>query len=321
MFSVEDRERLYSLADVVWGKDEKMPEAEIARVASDVVAVVSAEWRHGDLARFPKLTAFLEVSGGHPPPSRFDYKTAFARSIRVLSCAPAFAPGVAEMALGLALACAREIAWTDGGFRATDREPNWSHTELGDAFTLFDKPVGFIGFGSLARSLKPLLEPFRAPIQVYDPWLTDTYLRTQGVTPVDLDTLLTSSRFIYVLAVPSSSNRAFLNRAKLEMIRPDAVLLLMSRAHVVDFDALTELLAQQRFRAGIDVFPTEPLELDHPIRQLPNVVLSSHRAGTSREIIQNIGRLVVNDLEAILAGKVPQEMQAGQPEFLRLRGD
>lgn len=321
VFSPADRERLYSIADVVWGKDEPMPDDEIANVASEVVAVVSGHWHHGDFARFPKLTAFLEVGGGHPSPANFDYKTCFERNIRVLSCAPAFGPTVAEMALGLALACAREIAWTDGGFRAPDREPNWSHSDLGDAFTLFDKPVGFIGFGSLARSLKPLVEPFRGPIQVYDPWLTDTYLRTQGVAPVDLDTLLQTSRFIYVLAVPTSANKAFLNREKLEMIRPDAVLLLMSRAHVVDFDAMTDLLVQGRFRAGIDVFPTEPLDLAHPLRKLRNVVLSSHRAGAIREGIQNIGHLVVNDLEAIVEGKIPQQMQAAQPEFLRLRGD
>ncbi|MDX2055825.1 MAG: NAD(P)-dependent oxidoreductase [Polyangiaceae bacterium] len=321
VFSDADRERLYSIADVVWGKNEPMPDAEIAKVAKEVVAVVSGRWRHGDFSRFPKLTAFLEVGGGHPSPADFDYKTCFERSIRVLSCAPAFGPTVAEMALGLALACARDIAWTDGGFRAADREANWSHTDLNDSFTLFDKPVGFIGFGSLARSLKPLVEPFRGPIQVYDPWLTDTYLRTQGVTPVDLDTLLKTSRFIYVLAVPTSANKHFLNREKLEMIRPDAVLLLMSRASVVDFDALTDLLVKKRFRAGIDVFPVEPLDRDHPIRKLPNVVLSSHRAGAIREGIQNIGHLVVNDLEAIVAGKVPQQMQVAQPEFIRLRGD
>ncbi len=321
VFSPADRERLHSLADVIWAKNEPMPDEEIAKVASEVVAIVAGHWHHGDFSRFPKLTAFLEVGGGHPSPAHFDYKSAFARSIRVLSCAPAFAPTVAEMALGLALASAREIAWTDGGFRAADREPNWSHSDLGTTFSLFDKPVGFIGFGSLARCLKPLLEPFRGPLQVYDPWLTDTYLRTQGVTPVDLDTLLKTSRFIYVLAVPTSANKHFLNREKLEMIRPDSVLLLMSRAHVVDFDAMTELLAQNRFRAGIDVFPEEPLAKDHPLRKLSNVVLSSHRAGAIREGIQNIGTLVVNDLEAIVAGKVPQQMQAAQPEFIRLRGD
>jgi phosphoglycerate dehydrogenase-like enzyme len=225
------------------------------------------------------------------------------------------------MGLGLALACARQIAWTDAAFR--DHEPNWSNTsfdtEIGTPFTLYNKQVGFIGFGGLARSLKILLGPFQCPIQVYDPWLTDVYLRTQGVTPVELDTLLGTSRFVFVLAVPSTSNQALLSREKLSMIRQDAVLLLLSRAHVVDFDALTELLAQGRFRAGIDVFPTEPLPPDHPIRKLKHAVLSSHRAGAIGEGLLNIGRMVADDMEAICNGLVPQEMQTAQPEFIRMR--
>jgi phosphoglycerate dehydrogenase-like enzyme len=322
IFTEVDLARLHAVADIVWGKDEPMPEAEVDRVCHEVVAVIAGTWRHGDVARFPKLRAILEVSGGFPSPQGLDYEACFRRSIRVLSCAPAFGPAVAEMGLGLALACARQIAWTDMAFR--HGEPNWSHTtfptEIGDTFTLYGKQVGFIGYGGLARALHPLLKPFDCPIQVYDPWLTPAYLRTQGVTPVDLDTLLATSRFIYVLAVPTVSNQALLDRTKLSLIRPDAVLLLLSRSHVVDFDALTDLLAAGRFRAGIDVFPQEPLPKDHPIRRVKHAVLSSHRAGAMNESLQNIGRIVADDLEAICSGLVPQRMQAAQPELIRLRG-
>ena len=245
IFSRGDLARVYAAADIVWGKDEPMPPEEIEPVREDVEVIIAGGWRHGDVNRFPKLRAILEVSGGFPSPQVLDYASCFARSIRVLSCAPAFGPAVAELGLGLALACARQIAWTDTAFRYG--EPNWSHTkfptEIGDTFTLYGKQVGLIGFGGLARALLPLLRPFGCPIQVYDPWLTPAYLRTQGVEPTDLDTLLSTSRFIFVLAVPGAGNKAFLNRDKLELIRRDAVFLLLSRAHVVDFDALTELLA------------------------------------------------------------------------------
>ena len=322
IFTDADLARLHAAADIVWAQDEPMPEAEIDKVRADVVAIITGSWRQGDVARFPKLRAILEVGGGFPSPQSLDYAACFSRSIRVLSCAPAFGPMVAEMGLGLALACARQIAWTDTAFRYG--EPNWSHTsfptEIGDTFTLYGKQAGFIGFGGLARALQPLLKPFDCPIQVYDPWLTPAYLRSQGVTPVDLDTLLATSRFIYVLAVPATSNKALLSREKLSLIRPDAVFLLLSRSHVVDFDALTELLAAGRVRAGIVVFPQEPLPKDHPIRRVKHAVLSSHRAGAMNESLQNVGRFVADDLEAICRGLVPQKMQVAQPEFIRLRG-
>jgi phosphoglycerate dehydrogenase-like enzyme len=322
IFSPDDLARVHSAASVVWGRDEPIPEAELAKVAPDVEIIVTAQWRHGDLDRFPKLRAILEVSGGFPSPETLSYPTCFRRGIRVLSCAPAFGPTVAEMALGLAIAAARQIAWTDRKFRSG--EPNWSHTafntEIGEPFTHYGKQVGFIGFGGLARALRPLLAPFACPLQVHDPWLTDTYLRREGVTPVGIETLLSTSRFIYVLAVPSAENRAFLDRSRLELIRPDSILVLMSRAHVVDFDALTEMLLAGRFRAGIDVFPKEPIATDHPIRRAEHAVLSSHRAGAIAEGVQSIGRVVADDVEALAAGRVPFAMQHAQPEFIRLRG-
>lgn len=322
IFSRADLARVHAAADIVWGQDKPMPPEEIEKVREEVVAVIAGTWRHGDVNSFPKLRAILEVSGGFPPPHALDYAACFARGVRVLSCAPAFGPAVAEMGLGLALACARQIAWTDRAFRSG--EPNWSHTkfttEIGDTFTLYGKPVGLIGYGGLARSLQPLLAPFGCSIQVYDPWLTPAYLRTEGVTPVELDALLASSRIIFVLAVPAASNRALLNREKLSLIRRDAVFVLLSRAHVVDFDALTEMVAAGRFRAGIDVFPEEPLPKDHPLRRTQHAVLSSHRAGAMHEALQNIGRLVTDDLEAICSGLAPQRMQNAQPEFIRLRG-
>ena len=94
----------------------------------------------------------------------------------------------------------------------------------------------------------------------------------------------------------------------------------MSRSHLVDFGALTEMLVAGRFRAGVDVYPEEPLPRDHPIRQAKHVVLSSHRAGAIGEALLNIGRLVTNDVEAICQGLMPRYMQVAQAEFIRLRG-
>ena len=322
LFTTEDIARLRDTVEVCWARDEPMPESEIEKVREEIVAVITGRWRYGDISRFPNIRAVLEVSGGFPSSEVLDYEVCFSGNIRVLSCAPAFGPAVAEMGLALALACCRQVAWTDAAFR--EGAPNWSHTsfetEIGSPFTLYGKQVGFIGFGGLARSLKPLLEPFKCPIQVYDPWLTDSYLQTQGVTPVDLDTLLTTSRVIFVMAIPTTSNQALLDRERLSLIQPEAVFLLLSRAHVVDFEALTELLQQGRFRAGIDVFPEEPLPADHSIRKVKYAVLSSHRAGAIGEALLNIGRLVANDIEAICNGLVPQEMQVAQPEFIRMRG-
>jgi phosphoglycerate dehydrogenase-like enzyme len=313
IFSPDDLIRLHELVEVVWGRDEPMPLDDARAALEDAVAVVSAGWRYGALlddAR--RLRAIIDVAGGFPP--TLDYETCFARGIRVLTAAPGFGPQVAEMALGMALAASREIVAGDRAMRAG--EERWLHAGNATTFQLYGQPVGMIGYGSIARSLHPLLAPFGCPIMVYDPWLGPGYLRSQGVEPVALELLLSTSQIIFVLAAPSAENRALLGHELLARIQRGAVLVLVSRAHVVDFDALTDFVLEGRFKAAIDVFPIEPLPPDHPIRRAPGAVLSAHRAGSVREGLWELGRLVVDDLEAIARGLPPQRLQLAQPELV-----
>lgn len=313
IFSNADRARLDEVAEVVWGKDEPMPLADATNALVEAEAVVCANWRYGDaLYDAPKLRAILTVSGGFP--LDFDYDYCFDQRIRVLSVAPAFGPQVAEMALVMAIAASRDLVGGDRAMR-NGSEQYLHHGNI-DTFSLFNQPVGFIGYGGLANALQPLLQPFGCAISVYDPWLSPGYLQRQGVTPVDLDTLLAQSRVIFVLAVPSSENRALLSREKLAMIQPGAVLVLISRAHVVDFDALTELVLAGRFCAAIDVFPQEPLDPNHPIRTAEGAILSAHRAGSVVESMWDLGEMVVDDLEAIALGVPTRRMQLAEPELV-----
>ena len=314
LFSPADRERLERTVEVVWGRDEPMPVEEAILELETSDAVVCTSWRYGELGEnFPNLRAIVDVSGGFP--TELDYETCFLRGIHVLSAAPGFARQVAEMSLGLALASSRGIVAADRAMRAGTEQ--WLGSGNRESFLLFDKPVGLLGFGSIAQALKPLLQPFGCRISAHDPWLGDGYLRSCGVEPVGLETLLTDSRVIFVLAAPSTENRALLSRELLQRIQPDAVLVLMSRAHVVDFDALTELVSAGRFRAAIDVFPAEPPALDHPIRRAEGAVLSPHRAGSVPEGFWELGQLVVDDLEMLARGLPPRRLQPAAREVVR----
>ena len=315
IFCTEDLDRLNDIADVVWGRNEPMPKAELESARGDVFAVIAGNWRHGSPREMPKLRAILEVGGSLPRPKALDYAYCFSHGIRVLSCSPAFGPPVAEMALTMALASARKIIEGHNGFLTG--EETYLHEGNVGTFSLSGQTVGFIGFGGLARALKPLLAPFDCAIRVYDPWLPDSYLRNQGVQPCGLDELLASSRVIFVLAIPLPSNKGLLDRARLEHIQPGSVLVLISRAHLVDFDALTELVSAGRFRAAIDVFPTEPVPMDHPIRKAPGTILSGHRAANVPQALHAIGKMVVDDLEALIAGLPPTGMLVAQPEIVQ----
>ncbi len=314
LFAPEDWQRLTGLAEILWAKDEPLSGETFAAITPELTVIVTCGWRFGTLDALPNLRANLEVGGSHPSPQLLDYTACFQHNIRVLSCAPVFGPVVAEMALGLAIAAGRGIVEGDRLMRSN--EERYSRAGNQNTFTLYGKRVGFIGYGGLVRSLQPLLVPFGCEILVYDPWLPAAYLQRQGVTPTYLDNLLATCRVIFVLAVPSAENRGLIDRRRLELIQPDAVFLLISRAHLVDFDALVELVNQDRFLAAIDVYPDEPVPVNHPVRWSQNTILSSHRAGHVPEDFRAIGRMVVDDLEAILHDLPPTQMQSAQPELV-----
>lgn len=320
IFTQEDLQRLGNTVEVIWGKDEEMPEkawTQSKKEASILIGVPRYGVGDVDENAAPHLKAIMEVGGGHPRHGAVDYEICFRRSIRVLSCAPAFAKMVAELALGHALAALRNIV--DADRRMRQGEEKWGWRGQADICTLYNASVGIIGYGNLARELRLLLAPFNCKLHAYDPWLPDTHLEQQGIKPMALEELLQMCDVSFVLAIPTQENRELLTREKLEQIKPGAVLVLASRSHLVDFDALIEFANAGRFRATIDVYPEEPPPLDHPVRDTENTVLTCHMAGAIDHALYNIGNMVTDDVEAIAAGLPPIRMQVAQPEFIARR--
>ena len=314
IFSATDLERLHACCEVIWGKNHRAPRELVNAHRGEFFAVVAPTWRYGELSSMPNLKAILEVGGRHPSADVLDYDYCHEHRINVLSCAPAFGPMVAEMALGMVIDAAREITLGHNAFTSGEEAYLWNGNQ--DTFTLYGKRVGLIGVGGLCNALMPLLRAFDVEFVGYDPWRTDKFIRSRGIEPVKLEELLATSDVIYVLAIPSRENKSFLNREKLLHVQKHAIFALISRSHLVDFDDLTDLLYEKRFRAVIDVFPEEPMPKDHPIRAAPNVLLSAHRAGSVKEDSNLIGKYVVDDLEALVQGLPAWRMQKAEHEVV-----
>ncbi|HET8755710.1 MAG TPA: hydroxyacid dehydrogenase [Solirubrobacteraceae bacterium] len=303
--------RLEALGPLVVHEDGRMPDAMVDEHLAEAVAIVGqTAMPAARLERAPKLRAIVNVEGNFLP--NVDYEAALARGVHVLNASPAFALPVAEMALGMAIDLARGISAADRAMR--DRTETYGLDGNAAAFLISASPVGIVGYGDLGRELHRLLAPFHCPVKVYDPWVPDLLIERAGAQPLSLDDVLASSKVIFVFAAVTAENEGFLGRAQLERIRPGSVLLLMSRAGVVDFDALVELVGAGRFAAATDVFPDEPVAPDDPVRGLDGMLLSPHRAGGMREAFLEIGRLVAADLELVLRGLPPQACKRAERE-------
>ena len=262
------------------------------------------------LERAPNLRAIVNVETNFL--QNVDYETCFARGIHVLAPSSAFARPVAEMALGMAIDLCRGVTGADRAMRA-GRE-KWLLEGAEGCFSLYGQPVGLVGFGDLARAFVPLIQPFGCPIKAYDPWVSDHFMRQTGVAAASLEEVLRTSRVIVIFAAVTSENQHFLGKREFEMIAPGAVVLLMSRAAVVDFPEFLRQVATGRFRAATDVFPIEPAPLDDPSRSTEGLLLSPHRAGALPDSLFEIGRQTVADAELILRGLPPLSCRRAQRE-------
>ena len=132
--------------------------------------------------------------------------------------------------------------------------------------------------------------------------------------------LFSRSRVVFVLSPPTTENTGRSVATCFEAMAPRLVLVLVSRAAVVDWPALLDAAASGRIRAAIDVFPEEPIPPGERARTTPGTILSAHRAGNVPEIWREVGEMVATDLEAVLAGREPTRMQAADPATVaRLR--
>jgi phosphoglycerate dehydrogenase-like enzyme len=312
IFEPDDLRRLHALGEVVVHADgSRLAAADLeAALARAKVVIGQVDLPAERLSRMPNLRGVINVEGNFLP--NVDYDHCFAHGIHVLVTSPVFATSVAETALGMALDLSREITATHEAFR--DGSEKWGLASNAGSFLLTGAKVGIVGLGDLGTALRRMLVPFHCEVRVYDPWQPERRILEQNCIPSGLDELLSASRVVFLFASSTSENQGFIGAREFALMPKGAVLLLMSRAGIVDFPALEEAVRSGHVRAGIDVFPVEPLSADAPLRKLDGVILSSHRSGGMRESFLEIGRLVLADTELLLRGLPPQICKRAERE-------
>ncbi len=312
VYTADTAEALDRLGEVVSYFGGRAPDSLVESVLPRAEIIIGQTAMPKErLDRAPKLRAILNVKANWEPD--IDYDEAQARGIHVLSAAPSMAPAVAEFCLGQAIALSRGLAEADRLFRAGTE--SYGIAGARRHYGLLGTTVGLIGYGNLGRELAPLLKPFGGRILVHDPWLSDDYLRTQGLDPVGLTELLGEARVIFILAGVTTENEGFLDSTMLERIQPDASVVLASRAEVVEFDALVDMAAAGRLRVAIDVYPEEPVPADHPVRSADNVLFTAHIAGALKTSYARIRAAMLDDAGQILKGLPPMRMQRAVPRL------
>ena len=215
------------------------------------------------------------------------------------------AEAVAEHALGLMLALAKKIVVSDRAMRIAevkDRTPLQSSELLG-------KTLGVVGFGRIGRRLVELCEPLRMTVLIYDPFVSDESLVKAEVTKVSFDELLDRSDYVQVMCPLTPETTGLFGQDAFIKMRDTADFITTARGEVHDEEALVEALSSGSIvGAGVDVFHTEPVPIDHPLLRLPNVIATPHVAGITDEATYGLAVATAEQWIAIFSGRVPDRL-------------
>ncbi|NUR71164.1 MAG: hypothetical protein HOU81_10115, partial [Hamadaea sp.] len=153
------------------------------------------------------------------------------------------------------------------------------------------------------RAYVRLVRALGARVSVTDPYLGPEEAAELGVQVVPLDELLAGSRVVALHAPVLPETRGLLGARELSRLQPGAVLVNTARSALVDMPALYQLVRTEHVDAALDVFDEEPLPVDHPLRALPNVLLTPHEAGGTLEARRRAGEIVIAEIARFLGGR------------------
>lgn len=220
-----------------------------------------------------------------------DVKTAEAKGIKVLNTPGANSISVAELTIGLMIACSRHIA------RGTIDLKNgkWTKKEL-EGHELFGRTVGIIGFGNIGKEVAKRLLAFDMKVLAYDPYVKETDM---NVKIVDLETIYKESDYITIHVPLTPETKNLINKDTIAKMKDGVIIINAARGGIIDEAALYEALTSGKiYAAGLDVFEVEPPtdELRQKLLALPNVVATPHVGASTFEAQERVGMLLVDRL-------------------------
>lgn len=241
---------------------------------------------------------------------KVDLAAATRHGVVVTTTPGSNANAVADLTIGLMCAVRRQLVRLD----RLIREGGWGSDYVP---ALWRSTIGIVGLGHIGKCVARRCLSFEMQVLATEPAPDMAFVRQHGIELVELEELCRRADIITLHAPATPQNRDLINRERLGLMRPTAILINTARGALVDQDALIEALKKgQLAGAGLDVFQREPLE-SSPLLGLDNVVLTPHCAGKDLTAqVATLGRCV----ETILRFFQGEPLEPGDllnPEVLR----
>ena len=297
LVGTDEEKRLRKLGEVRIYESEAVGEEElISRVADADIAYImrsSSVFTRNVMQHCPKLKLISILGAGY---DHIDIKAASEFGITVCTTPSYASVAVAELAISLMLDIAHCITWKDNEMRSG----RWAHEY---ASQLCGKTLGVIGTGSISQKVIQLAKAIGMNVVAWTFHPSPERAEKYGVKFVSLEELLQQSDVISLHVRSTPETKALIGKHEFSLMKSTAILVNTARGALVDEDALIEVLNNGRIAgAGLDVFVTEPLPVDHPLRKIKNTVLSPHEGWMVPEATYTGMVMAVDNVENFLRG-------------------
>lgn len=225
-----------------------------------------------------------------------DVEEATRRGIAVLNAPGGNTTSTAELAFGLLLAAVRRIPAAERSLR----EGEWDRKAFRGR-QLKGLRLGVVGAGRIGSEVVRRARAFGMTVAVHDPYLSEERAADLGVERLPLDELLARSDAVTLHAPLTDETRGMLGGAQLASMKEGALVVNAARGGLVDEDALAEALREGRLGgAALDVYETEPLPEDSPLRDAPNLVMTPHLGAATSEAKREVALEIASGVRAAL---------------------
>ena len=265
---------------------EKQPVEELCALVRDADAVIVqfAAVTAEVIQSMAKAKAIVRYGIGY---DNVDGAAARARGIPLCNVPDYCVDEVADHTLAFILAMTRQVVPN----ALLVREGKWGlATPVGGMSALKQLTVGIVGFGRIGREVVKRLLPFKTRVLVFDPAVPPEEIgKTGAVAAASFDTLLAESDIVSPHCPSIPATRQLFNTTAFAKMKQGALFVNVGRGDLADSDAVNAAIQSGHLAgAALDVFDPEPIPADHPIRQLPNVILASHIASASTPAVRTL---------------------------------
>ncbi len=296
---VEAREDLEGIAFV-----PTVPRAELQLLLADVsgVALGVQPFSDPELDAAPRLEVVSRIGVGY---DAVDVPALTRRNIPLMIGGTSNSVSVAEAGVFLTMSLARKGA----GMDRLVREGRWHDRYKEMPVDLYGKTVLIVGFGKIGTRSAKRFAAMETNVLVYDPYMYSETIRGMGYEPVlDLDAGVARADFITIHCPKTPETVGLFDAARLAKMKRTAFLVNTARGGIVDEPALYDALKNNRIAgAALDVFVEEPTPQDNPLLTLPNFIAAPHVAGVTREAVDRMGIVAVQNILSVIDGAPNRE--------------